>query len=135
MTPALPWHEPGWLPIISAWLEDELLRRGCAPRGPVTLVQARPWSVVLRVPTTAGACYGKAVAPALAHEVELTAALARWRPDCLPAVLAVDRERGWLLPAACALAQPLGMVCRALTWRHVLTAVPGWLGEFLAAVA
>jgi hypothetical protein len=28
MTPALPWHEPGWLPIISAWLEDELLRRG-----------------------------------------------------------------------------------------------------------
>jgi hypothetical protein len=85
----------------------------------VTLVQARPWSVVLRVPTTAGACYGKAVAPALAHEVALTAALARWRPDCLPAVLA----------------QPLGMVCRALTWRHVLTAVPGWLGEFLAAVA
>ncbi|MGN6758049.1 MAG: phosphotransferase [Thermomicrobiales bacterium] len=99
MASALPWHAPGWLPAISAWLEDELRRQGRAPCGLVTLVQARPWSAVLRMPTSSGDCYGKAVAPALAHEVALTAALAVWRSADVPQVLAADQSRGWLLLA------------------------------------
>jgi Phosphotransferase enzyme family len=57
----------------------------------------RPWSTVLRVPTGAGLLYFKAVAPVLGHAPGLTAALARWRPDCMPEVLAADPARGWLL--------------------------------------
>ena len=57
----------------------------------------RPWSTVLRVPTSAGDHYFKATSPLLAHEPALTQWLAQQRPDCIAPVLAVDRDRGWML--------------------------------------
>ena len=35
----------------------------------------------------------------MAHEAGITAALYRWRPDCIPAVLDADAEKGWFLMA------------------------------------
>ncbi len=35
--------------------------------------------------------------PALAHEIALTRALSRWRPDCMPRVIAADASRNWML--------------------------------------
>jgi aminoglycoside/choline kinase family phosphotransferase len=49
------------------------------------------------VPTTAGTLYFKATTAAFGYEPALTAALARWRPDCMPQVLAAAPEQGWLL--------------------------------------
>lgn len=57
----------------------------------------RPWSTVLRVPTDGGLVWFKANMPAQAFEVAVVQTLARRRPDLLPALLAADVERGWML--------------------------------------
>jgi hypothetical protein len=93
----LPWTQPGWLEQASAWVRDQLACQGLAASGPIEQPHVRPWSTVLRVPTSAGTLYFKATAPMLAHEPALTQALARWRPDCMPEVLATDLQRGWML--------------------------------------
>ncbi len=56
-----------------------------------------PWSTVLRVPTSQGLVYAKATMAGFDHEPRLTAALAGWRPDIMPDVLAIEDERGWML--------------------------------------
>jgi hypothetical protein len=49
------------------------------------------------VPTDAGDCWFKANVPACAHEAAVVSLLARKRPECIPELLAVDLERGWML--------------------------------------
>jgi hypothetical protein len=98
-TAALPWTQPTWLPEVESWVRAELERQGIALRGPLAERQMRPWSAVLSAPTSAGEVYFKATAPSLAHEPALTALLARRWPEWLPAVLASDSARGWLLLA------------------------------------
>jgi hypothetical protein len=93
----LPWEQPAWFEQASAWIHEQLARHGLSASGPIEQPHVRPWSTVLHVPTTAGMLYFKATAPMLAHEPALTQALARWRPDCMPTVLAADLERGWML--------------------------------------
>ena len=93
----LPWTQPDWLDQASAWIRAGLERQGIRVSGPIEQPHVRPWSTVLRVPASTGVVYFKATTPALAHEPALTQALWRWRPDCMPQVLAVDPERGWLL--------------------------------------
>ena len=65
--------------------------------GPIEQPHVRPWSTVLRMPTTEGTLFFKATAPETIFEAALTQKLAGWRPDCLPELIAVDTARGWLL--------------------------------------
>lgn len=95
----VPWSQPGWMDAVSAWILARLDDLGMSATGPVEQPHVRPWSTVLRVPTSQGAVYFKAAAPILMHEPALTVALAGWRPDCMPQVLAADTARGWLLMA------------------------------------
>src|SRR5690349_17683011 len=92
-----PWKRAGWLNQASAWIHEQLERQGIAVNGPIEQPHVRPWSTVLRVPTSQGDVYFKATAPTLMHEPALTEALSRWRPDCIPPLLAVDLARGWML--------------------------------------
>ena len=80
-----------------AWIAARLAARGRRIAGPVACVHHRAWSTVWRIPTTDGAAYFKLCSPALAHEPALTAALSRWRPDCIVDCLGADPARGWLL--------------------------------------
>jgi aminoglycoside/choline kinase family phosphotransferase len=57
----------------------------------------RPWSTVLRAPTSNGDVYFKASAPGFAHEPATLLVLARRRPHCVPRPLATDIECGWML--------------------------------------
>lgn len=97
MIPIIAWEESGWMDEAGAWIDARLVELGRCRSTALEQPHARPWSTVLRVPTTDGTLYFKAVMPALGHEPALTAALYRWRPDCIPAVLAHDCARGWLL--------------------------------------
>jgi hypothetical protein len=54
---------------------------------------------VLRARTDVGDLYFKASAPGLRFEAVLTQTVARRRPDAVPALVAADPERGWLLLA------------------------------------
>lgn len=65
--------------------------------GSIEQPHIRHWSTVLRIPTIIGNIYFKAVIPNLAYEAVLTQTLSHWYPDCVPQILATNREQGWLL--------------------------------------
>lgn len=92
-----PWSCSGWRESVSAWIFAHLKARGISASGDLDQPHVRPWSTVLRVPTSDGPLWFKATSRALGHEPALTEALARWRPDCMPELLAADVDRGWLL--------------------------------------
>ncbi len=79
------------------WIEAELAKRGMQLAGPLDAFYARPWSIVIRVPSSSGSLYFKAVSPELHHEIALSAALQQWHPECTLAVIASNPKRGWLL--------------------------------------
>ncbi len=91
------WLDPAWRSGADAWIAEQIDRIGLEPVGDGDQVHDRPWSTVIRVPTKTGNVFFKAVAASLRHEVALTELLGSRRPDCIPAPLAVDRERGWML--------------------------------------
>ncbi|MDQ3856133.1 MAG: aminoglycoside phosphotransferase family protein, partial [Chloroflexota bacterium] len=93
----MPWARSGWLDEVSRWIDLELERHGIGASGPIEQPHSYPWSTVLRVPTASGSVYFKAVSPVDPHEPALLAALARWRPHCVPEILSVDTIHGWVL--------------------------------------
>jgi hypothetical protein len=95
----LPWTTPAWLSEARAWIEAKLARLGLELSEPVQQPHVRPWSTVLRAPTSSGPVWLKANMPVLAHEAAVLQVLARRRPDAVPRLLAVDLERGWMLQA------------------------------------
>jgi hypothetical protein len=85
---------------LAAWVGEWCEARGLVIRE-ADPVRTRPWASVVcfgldgdpRPPVL----WGKAVAPAMATELDLLPALARVAPDAVLAPLAVDRTRGYLL--------------------------------------
>ena len=93
------WTEPDWLESVHDWIRLQLERVGLEAVGKIEQPHVRPWSTVLRAPTSSGPVWFKANAPALAHEAAVVEILAGRRPDLLPELLATDLERGWMLQA------------------------------------
>lgn len=93
----IPWAQPGWFERSSVWVRAELERQGIRVSGPIEQPHSRPWSTVLRVPTSEGVVYFKAASPVDPYEPGLLQSLARWRPQAVPEPLSVDTGRGWLL--------------------------------------
>jgi phosphotransferase family enzyme len=93
----LIWTKAAWRAQAEAWVAGELERLTISAVGPAEQIHVRPWSTVLRVPTTDGDLYFKASAPVQAFEVLLLEKLLDLYPDRLPAVIAFDAERAWML--------------------------------------
>ncbi|MFI6832781.1 aminoglycoside phosphotransferase family protein [Kribbella sp. NPDC050241] len=103
VTPA--WTRPGWYDEALSWIDEQVARTG-----PWSQVRSWGLSNVLRVPTAQGDVYFKALAhsstiPAradalpllFAHEPMLLKQLSDERPGEVPAPLAVDEKRAWML--------------------------------------
>jgi hypothetical protein len=88
------WTDPRWVAEVHAWIHAR-----ADVTGPIEQPHVVPWSTVLRAPTSDGPVWFKANAPSMAHEARLTALLAAKRPDAIPALLAADLDRGWMLMA------------------------------------
>ena len=97
--PVEVWTDARWLACVKAWLDRQLEELGLQSTGDVEQPHVRPWSTVLRVPTTGGDVWFKANIPLLAHEAAVVDMLAARRPDFVPRLLATDLERGWMLMA------------------------------------
>jgi hypothetical protein len=93
------WATPEWRAEIDRWITERLAERGVRVTGAIEQPHLYPWSTVLRVPTSDGLVYCKATLAGFHHEARLTQALAGWRPDLLPNVLAIDDVRGWMITA------------------------------------
>ena len=91
------WTETSWLAQVHGWIQDELARLEVSVTGPIEQIHLQPWSTVLKASTDIGDVFFKASAEALAFEPAVTQALYQWRPDCIPQLLAVDEQRGWML--------------------------------------
>jgi hypothetical protein len=94
------WLLPGWRRHVVAWVDRELARRD---EGPVVQIdQVRVWefSQVLRMRTAKAELYFKARPRSGRAEPPLTRRLAEDHPESLPAVLAVEADRGWMLMRA-----------------------------------
>jgi hypothetical protein len=94
-----PWALPGWFPVAEAWLRSSLEELGYAVTGPAQQVRVWELSCVLRAPTDRGVVYFKATAdsPLFVNEGVVMGTLAGLFPDHVPAPLAVDAARGWML--------------------------------------
>ena len=94
-----PWYRPGWFAEATAWIDEQLARRGTPALAPPEQLRSWERACLLRVRTADDWVYLKAVPTIFAHEPPLTAALAAIQPDALPTVLARDDARRWLLLA------------------------------------
>jgi phosphotransferase family enzyme len=93
----LLWLQPDWLARATRWVRDQLEERGILLAGEIDQPHVRPWSTVLRVPTSEGDLYFKAATEVSRFEAGLTAALGRLDPDRVPEVVAFEPEAGWML--------------------------------------
>jgi hypothetical protein len=93
------WQKPDWLEQAHRWIHDELVAQAIAITGPIDQFHVRPWSTVMRIPTSQGDVYFKASTAAARHDTAVTQTIFRHRPDSIPPVLAIDADRGWLLLA------------------------------------
>jgi hypothetical protein len=91
-----PWEAVGWLAEVEEWVDGHLEGLGLQRTGPME-PRERPWSIVMRVPTSGDACWFKTTAPAMANDAGLTQLLAAVRPDLVLAPVAVAPERRWML--------------------------------------
>ncbi len=94
-----PWARRDWFAAASAWTRDQLEARGCRLTDAVEQVRTWGISCILRAPTGAGDVYFKeaSAGPLFANEPDVVNRLAGCFPENVPAPLAVDRERRWLL--------------------------------------
>lgn len=94
---SLIWTQPVWINQAHNWIDQELRQQNIYRQGVIKQPHIRPWSTVFLIPTNIGNIYFKAVVPGLAYESPLTHYLSQRYPHCLPAVLSIDAEQGWLL--------------------------------------
>jgi hypothetical protein len=88
----LEWAQPEWLATARTWLEERV-----AIIGELEQVHLRPWSTVIRVPTTDGDVYLKASWPSSTFEPALTVLLAERWPEHVAEPVAIDLDRCWML--------------------------------------
>jgi hypothetical protein len=93
------WADEGWLDQAKAWIDESLAARGRVRSGHVEQLRAWCLNSVLRMPTAEGAVFFKATAPLplFADEGAVMEGLARLFPRNVPAPLARDSERCWML--------------------------------------
>jgi hypothetical protein len=95
--PVDDWTSPDWRAAAVAWLDSHLAEVGLARTGEVAQPRVRRWGTVLTAETTGGRVWLKATGPETFYEVALHARLAATEPGCVPAAIAHDPARGWLL--------------------------------------
>jgi hypothetical protein len=93
-----PWEQKAWFDSASLWLHHQLNRLNIQTTGSVEQFRAfRTASSILRVPTSQGMVYFKASFNHPPLEAPLTKALAQRWPGHVPAPLAIDEKRNWML--------------------------------------
>ena len=93
----LPKKQESWFEQASNWIHKELEHQDIYVTDQIEQPDLDLLSSVLCVTSTVGDIYFKACGPGFTHEPALTDSLWRWRPDCMPPVLAIDVQRGWML--------------------------------------
>ncbi|MEM7131621.1 MAG: aminoglycoside phosphotransferase family protein [Chloroflexota bacterium] len=119
--PLVPWWGIGWFAEVTSWMTEQLRGMGISITAPVEQVRIWHGSTILRVTTDAGDVYLKAVAHTFAQEAELMQMIARWQPERIPNILAVEPERHWILMQDIG-GRDLGETSEIAAWEETLRA-------------
>jgi hypothetical protein len=93
-----PFAVPGWLAQLFDWVRSELGAVGFVPTGRFKQLHASPTFALLRLETTGGAVWFKAVGQPHLRELPIHLELARVLPEFVPAPLATCAKwNGWLM--------------------------------------
>jgi len=97
--PGQPWAARGWFAEAERWLRSTMAGLGRPVTGTVRQAQVWRLSCVLRAPTGDGDVWFKAstTSPLFVNEGVVMGALAGLFPGRVPAPLAVEPERGWMV--------------------------------------
>ena len=92
-----PWEAIGWHDSACEWIRAQLAAHRISAHASVS--QERAWGIscTMIARTDTGDFYFKATPPFMAHEGRVMQVIAERCPQLLPAPLAVDAARGWLL--------------------------------------
>ncbi len=92
-----PWAHSGWFHDAVTWIRAELRSQGL--KGRIRIEQRRSWSIstVLRVRTTQGALFFKALPWYFASEPAVTQVLGERHGGSVPDVVAIEVDRAWML--------------------------------------
>ncbi|WP_414572313.1 aminoglycoside phosphotransferase family protein [Nostoc sp. CCY 9925] len=93
----VPWAKIGWFDRTATWINLQLNSNGLCAFAPIEQVKSQTRSCLLKVSTTDGKLYFKAVFGIFGKEPTLTDFLAQLYPNHLPKLLAVDTEQQWML--------------------------------------
>lgn len=93
-----PWQKPGWYRTAQKWFDARVMDAGIQATGSTQQHKAGwPAACLLRVASAEGQIYFKASYDKPPGEARITEALAERWPDHVPAPLAVDESRNWMV--------------------------------------
>lgn len=93
----VPWGRMGWYKKATAWIYEQLNNLSITPISPIEQLRSWSTSCILRLNTTAGNIYFKAIPIALQNEPLFTQNLAQYYPENTPYLLSIDPEQRWIL--------------------------------------
>ena len=93
----VPWYETGWMNAAGTWMVQQLARFDSKPTGPVEQICSWQRSCVMKLPTSHGVAYFKAIPAVLGGELDVSVLLDHEYPGMVAEVMAVDTDRRWLL--------------------------------------
>jgi hypothetical protein len=117
-----PWQRPGWLATATAWARQQARACGLNVTGPAEQLGTKVGRYLMRVPTTGGAAYFKAIPPMYARELGLLRMLSADAPERVPDGLAFNTGRGWHLTRDHG-GRPLTEVFDLSIWERALDAL------------
>lgn len=91
------WSRPGWLAEAAQWMRRHMTAAGYEDPEVPRIHQLWGVSVVLSAASRTGRAFLKCSSDRFRHEGLVTQALADRSPGCLPDVLAIEPDRGWML--------------------------------------
>ena len=95
------WFRDGWLAEAAGWIDDAIAAAGRRRTGPTVPVRMWSLSAVLRTPVAGAAddesVWFKATCDWFRAEPAITEVLGTFAADHIPTLVAVDRERAWML--------------------------------------
>lgn len=93
------WAQPGWFQAASEWIRGQLTARNYRLTGSIQQVKSWGISCILRASTEQGDTYFKVASrlPLFGDEPQLLQAISERFPDCVPAPVAIEPARRWML--------------------------------------
>ncbi len=93
----MAWARPGWFEKARDWVTNFVGRQGWQLTGPIEQRKADVISAQLKIPTSVGNLYLKAIPPYFKKEPVFAVVLEKLLPDKVPHILGSDAEDGWIL--------------------------------------